>query len=207
MPGLNQSVSQWDGVSADSLRVALEHVTDCIEQSLAAQILILPLELKSSSSLCLVMTTQSAYRLPVARVFSETLASKPQLSADLEERVSTTVQEAVMNAVFHGSLKIGSHLRDTLNSLIEVHAQIESQLQQELVALSPIEIEAIWSHDLVQVTVRDSGDGYAPSIEHKQLEDNVLPLSLGYSPQARLQQHRHRQLRRERHHASGIVPA
>jgi anti-sigma regulatory factor (Ser/Thr protein kinase) len=83
------------------------------------------------------------------------------------------VQEALMNAVLHGNLRIDPHLRDNLQGLLEAQEAIESKLNAPEVARSMIRMEAIWNASSLNVVIQDSGDGYDETVTHEGTEDGA----------------------------------
>ena len=153
-------VTRWDGVSAVTLSEALAPpAVQCIEADLAIRNVRLLTVRKSPECLSLTVTTRSAYKTFINRVFTNAIADRMHCSSDLRERVSTAVQEALMNAVLHGSLQIEPHLRNDFQSLLIVHEQIEAQLALERVAHSMIRVQALWSSTSLHILIRDEGEG------------------------------------------------
>jgi anti-sigma regulatory factor (Ser/Thr protein kinase) len=156
-------LSCWDGASEDSLARALSMaVTECMEVALIdgnqySRLLFRP---RANGCLRLALTTRSAYRHQVARVFVGALALRIDLSGDLRDRVHTAIQEAMMNSVLHGNLAIDSGLRDSLDGLETSHQTIERLLTSPQIARSMIRVEAIWNASMLYVLVRDSGAGF-----------------------------------------------
>jgi anti-sigma regulatory factor (Ser/Thr protein kinase) len=152
-------VTCWDGVSAESLAQALHApAVSCIEAGVLGP---RPGRRSASSErLGLRVTARSVYRLPVARVFAAALGARLNLSTDLQERVHTALQEALMNAMLHGNLGLEPGLRDNLRSLAASHEIIEARFTFGQIALSMIRVEATWNARLLRVAVRDSGDGF-----------------------------------------------
>lgn len=156
--------SRWDGESDRTLLQALQMpVTNCVEQGLKEDELVAPDEESLVEELALTVKTLSAYRIPIVRVFVETMAGRTKLQPELAERVHTAIQEALMNAVLHGNLRIDSSLRGSLDDLIAMHEAIEVRLSSPEVSCTPVRVEAKWNERVIHVVVRDSGDGYAPA--------------------------------------------
>jgi anti-sigma regulatory factor (Ser/Thr protein kinase) len=88
------------------------------------------------------------------------MESGMELSEDLRERIYSAVQEAFMNAVFHGNLKVDPHLRDSLEGLQAAQEAIEAKLASPQVARAVIRMEGIWNASTLHVVIRDSGEGY-----------------------------------------------
>jgi hypothetical protein len=164
------AVTCWDGVSESSLAQALSlPVTECMEVALIDGNQYSQLSFRSRIDGCLrlAVTTRSAYRHQVVKVFVSALAVRMELSRELRERIHTAVQEAMMNAVLHGNLAINSELRDSLEGLTTSHQAIELLLTSPQIARSMIRVEAIWNSSMLYVLVRDSGAGF---------KKNELPL-------------------------------
>jgi len=156
----------WDGVSESSLARALSPpVTECMEVALidGNQYSQLSFRARTDGCLRLAVTTRSAYRHHVVKVFVGAMAVRMDLSRDLVERIHTAVQEAMMNSVLHGNLAINSGLRDSLEGLATAHQSIEALLTSPQIARSMIRVEAIWNSSMLYVVVRDSGGGFKRS--------------------------------------------
>jgi anti-sigma regulatory factor (Ser/Thr protein kinase) len=154
-------LTRWDGVSEATLTLALSQpATRCVEVDLVQQYQQRPLHQAEPRSLGLAVTTKSAYRHPVARAFITALARRTPLSEELHDRIYTAVQEALMNAVMHGNLKIDSGARDSLDNLSATHDAIEAMLASPQIARGMIRVEAIWGPAMLHVLVHDSGHGF-----------------------------------------------
>jgi anti-sigma regulatory factor (Ser/Thr protein kinase) len=156
-----RDVACWDGVSERSLAFALiPPTTDCVEVDLADRRSGRAVRKMSCGRLGLTVTTRSAYRHSVAKAFVEAIAARLSFPRDLRERIHTAVQEAVMNAMLHGNLELGSGLRDSLEGLAASHELIEALLELPEVARSTIRVDAIWNPTMLYVLIRDSGRGF-----------------------------------------------
>lgn len=156
----------WDGVSESSLAQALSlPVTECMEVALidGNEYSRLLFRARTDGCLRLAVTTRSAYRHQVVKVFVGALAIRMDLSRDLRERIHTAVQEAMINSVLHGNLGLSSESRDTLEGLETSHQKIEVLLTSPQIARSMIRVEAIWNSTMLYVLVRDSGAGFKRS--------------------------------------------
>ena len=168
----------WDGVSVSSLTLALSPpVTECVEIDLLDQYNKSVHGQRILGHLSLMVTTKSAYRQPVGKAFVEAMAIRTPMPEDLRERIYTAIQEAMMNAVLHGNLKIGSGARDSLEGLMQTHELIERMLAVPEEARGAIRVDAIWNSKVLHVLIRDSGDGFAkaelPSSEDIEAEGQI----------------------------------
>jgi anti-sigma regulatory factor (Ser/Thr protein kinase) len=155
----------WDGVSESSLGRALrEPAIECVEAELTELGVRRTRQSATRPRLSLTMTTRSAYRHPVTKVFTEAMQARLHFSRDLHERFHTALQEAVMNAMIHGNLGLDSRLRDGLAGLAASHAVIESLLARPAVACRAIRVDAIWNTTMLSVMVRDDGSGFARNV-------------------------------------------
>jgi anti-sigma regulatory factor (Ser/Thr protein kinase) len=154
-------LTYWDGASNNSLMSALSPpTTQCVETGLANEGHIRQPRQRIVGHLSLLVTTKSAYRHPISRAFVEAIESRTALSHDLHDRIYTATQEAVMNAVLHGNLRIEGGLRDNLDHFVEFHESIERKLALPEIAGGLIRVDALWNSKMFYVVIRDSGDGY-----------------------------------------------
>ena len=155
----------WDGLSEETLEAALSPpAAGCIEVDLIDECdKHVVFTQDAPGRLALVVTTRSAYRHLIVRAFIGAVARRTPLSEDLRVRIYSAAQEALMNAIFHGNLKIDPHLRDSLDGLLAAQKAIEIKLTSPQVARAMIRLEAIWDASTVHVVIRDSGEGYDSS--------------------------------------------
>src|ERR1700749_579085 len=103
------SFVRWDGLCSESLGEALKLPTvECVEREIFESLSAARRAPQAAASLALVVTTLSAYRVPVTRAFIGALSERIPMSPDLSERIQVALQEAVTNAVLHGNLKVKS---------------------------------------------------------------------------------------------------
>lgn len=157
------SVVCWDAASEESLRAALSMpTTQCVETGLSSegQHDLTDLE-DEAGHLSLIVSTRSAYRHPIVKTFLTALEERAPVSEDLRIRIYSAVQEALMNAVLHGNLRLDSKLRNSLDGLAEAEEQIDAKLRMPEIGQKMIRLDAAWNRTILQVTVHDSGIGYA----------------------------------------------
>ena len=160
---VNETLTCWDGVSESSLAGALSlRVTECMEVALidGNQYNQLSFRPRAAGCLRLAVTTRSAYRHKIVRVFVAALAMRTELSRSLRERIRTAVQEAVINAMLHGNLAMSSEGFSGLESMAASHEIIEGLLTSPQIARSLIRVEAVWNSAILNVLVHDSGTGF-----------------------------------------------
>ena len=76
-------------------------------------------------------------------------------------RVGIAVEEALLNALYHGNLEVSSDLKETDPNLFEETAQQRSQ--EEPYHSRRIFIDALISRESARITIRDEGPGFDPS--------------------------------------------
>ena len=173
------AVSCWDGKSEETLSEALSPpATTCVEADLIDECGDdLVITESAPGHLVLVVTTRSAYRHSIVKSFLAAMESRTDVSEDLRERIYSSVQEALMNAVFHGNLRIDPHLRDSLEGLLAAQEAIETKLTSPEIARAMIRVEAIWNATTFNVVIQDSGEGYdaakMPECKADRPEDNA----------------------------------
>jgi anti-sigma regulatory factor (Ser/Thr protein kinase) len=169
------SVSSWNGVSEETLQAALaQPVRQCIEADLIGRCSGGSKdEQLSGDGLSLIVTTRSAYRHSIVKTFVEALRRRLPLTEDLRIRIYSAVQEALMNAVLHGNLRIDGALRGSLDGLVAAQAIIEARLEAPEIGGAMIRLDAAWTASEVEITVGDSGDGYDYSGVRPAAEDSA----------------------------------
>jgi len=155
-------VSLWDGASAQSLAHAMQPpVVYCVEQGLPDALLQVG---GLFHSLGLAITTRAAFRLPVANAFIDAVGQRLHLGADLRVRMLTVLHEAVMNAVLHGNLGLGSSLRDSFAHMARLQRIIERRLADTGRGGRIVFVEASWTASMLHFLVRDRGEGFVKEV-------------------------------------------
>jgi len=158
----------WDGASEQTLAAALlPPVVECTETGLASVGGSRGPWAGSRSRLGLLVSTATAYRLQLAKVFAIALRDRLHCSPDLHERIHTALHEAVANAILHGNLKLDSALRDGLPGLAIAHALAQARLASLPPAQGRVRIVARWRRIVLVIEVRDGGGGF----RHSELTD------------------------------------
>ncbi|CCD96907.1 conserved hypothetical protein [Bradyrhizobium sp. ORS 375] len=174
-PESGPRVTCWDGTSEATLEAALEPpATQCIEVGLAEKCKEDLDQAVEPGHLSLVVTTRSAYKHCIVKVFIHAMEHRTALTEDLRVRIYSAVQEALMNAVLHGNLRIDPDTRGSLDGLVAAHDAIESKLKSSDVAQAPIRMDALWDASQLRVLVHDSGVGYEPkAVQSRAGEDSM----------------------------------
>ena len=155
-------ISLWDGASQQSLARALEPpVVHCVEQGLPDALLDLG---GLFHSLGLAITTRAAFRLPIANPFIDAVDQRLHLGDDLRVRMLTVLHEAVMNAVLHGNLGLGSSLRDNFAQMARLQRIIERRLRDTALGGRRVFVEASWTASMLHLLVGDCGEGFVKDV-------------------------------------------
>jgi len=163
--GADPIVANWDGLSEESLILALEPpATECVETGLLGRWGRWRDGDGSAPGLGLTITARSAYRFRVAAVYVDALSRRLRLSQDLCERVRTALQEAVVNAVVHGNLGLPAGRRDNLQEIAEWQHTVETLLALDRSGQSAIRIVARWTPAMLDIAIRDSGSGFESGV-------------------------------------------
>lgn len=160
--GDRQPRSLWDGASAQSLAHAMEPpAVYCVERGLPDALL------EAGGlfhSLGLAVTTRTAFRLPVANAFVDAVGQRLPLGDDLRVRMLTVLHEAVLNAVLHGNLGLGSSLRDNFAQMARLQRIIERRLGDTALGARRVVVEASWTASMLHLLVRDCGEGFVRDV-------------------------------------------
>jgi anti-sigma regulatory factor (Ser/Thr protein kinase) len=87
-------------------------------------------------------------------------------------RVCVALREALINAMHHGNLEVGSELREHRD--IDYHTLVEKRRFQEPYRRRRVYVRAAISYRKAEFTVRDEGPGFDPS----SLPDPTDPTNL-----------------------------
>lgn len=155
-------LSIWDGASEQSLALALKRpVIRCLEQGVQEH----PSDNQlRDDMLVLDMTTRSALRLNVTKVFLDALGERLHLPVDLWLRILTVANEFVMNAVLHGNLELDSSLRQSFDGMMKLQEIIETRLADRSIAARAVRLEVCWTSGMIYLLVGDSGRGFDWSV-------------------------------------------
>jgi CheY-like chemotaxis protein/anti-sigma regulatory factor (Ser/Thr protein kinase) len=98
---------------------------------------------------------------PLVNYFKESVARIGLLDNTELIRITVALREALMNAVIHGNLEIGSEMRDT--DLDAYYRLIEARRTQLPYAKRRVHIHAVESAEQVRYVIRDEGPGFDPA--------------------------------------------
>jgi anti-sigma regulatory factor (Ser/Thr protein kinase) len=160
--GLPTAPSVWDGRSEDTLALTLAPpASECIEAGLEIGPAIRRRAWAGRRRLVVTISARAAYRLPISRIFVAALAQRMPLSEDMNQRVRTALQEALINAIVHGNLGMGSGERNTVQAMAAWQEAVEHRLENAPGGRAAIRIAARWSATILYVEIEDSGAGFS----------------------------------------------
>jgi len=107
------------------------------------------------------MTTATAYRLPLAMLFTESLFTQGLIAEAAKGGILLALQEAVANSVVHGNLELHSPRR-AFENMRAYWAEIRNRLADPIKANRLVTLDARVRDSLIVVTVTDQGRGYNP---------------------------------------------
>lgn len=107
------------------------------------------------------MSSRAASADGVSRAVTFGISRHISIAKDVGERVQTALQEAVVNAVAHGNLALSSQMRRDLPGCEQFEKMVAERLKVPDFASLPLAISVTARRDAIDVSVRDSGAGYA----------------------------------------------
>ncbi len=112
----------------------------------------------------LSLTAHSAFTQPVADLFSSCLAERHRLTLSLQEDIKTCLQEAIMNAVIHGSLGIASpdsvQKNFSVNSFQDYMEKVSEKINDNTLGLKRISVYSWSTENHMTICVADQGRGF-----------------------------------------------
>lgn len=122
----------------------------------------------------LSLTTQTAFKQPVAEFFTAHLARQRSMSQDLKDNVRTCLQEAVLNAIIHGNLDIGHEQPSQFSHYLE---KISRSVQDNALGLKRVSIFCWLTDHHITICVADQGSGF--DIRTQPEEGDEVPYGRG----------------------------
>jgi anti-sigma regulatory factor (Ser/Thr protein kinase) len=115
---------------------------------------------KPAEALALSVTTATAARHAVARLFKDALARALPPSIPAEDVAEFCITELVTNAIIHGNLAIGNGGYADAQGLGDFAAEVDARLENAAFAARRLTICATWDSGRLCVAVTDEGDGF-----------------------------------------------
>lgn len=144
----------------DAIAAALAGPDACfIEPSLEADP---EIRNRVASGLFVAVTARKAVDVDLAFLFSQALANRLGLEPAKAETMASALQEAIANAVMHGSLEMSGMSRESLEAFVKFSETMEARLADPVHGGRPVELSARWTDAAIEVTIRDRGPGYLP---------------------------------------------
>jgi len=106
----------------------------------------------------------------MARKFCEGIRAHTDVSSINLTTIELSLQEAIINAVVHGNLGLGSAYKETADDLTRYHQVIRDRLATDPAARKLIDVIAWWDDAHLSIAVGDQGDGYATVERRKQTD-------------------------------------
>lgn len=110
----------------------------------------------------LVMRSRTAHAYPLAAAFVAALRARAGLLDRLAETIELALHEAVVNAVLHGNLGLGSEGRSTPEGFASFCEQVAAALDDPCRGGRLVDVAACWSDRCVLLAVADQGAGFDP---------------------------------------------
>jgi len=123
----------------------------------------------------LCVSTISCYTSNLAHIFANEIDSRFLLNGKKIMDITTCMQEAIMNSMFHGNLKMQSDFR-TVKGLYAYQEEVKKRLILDYYRFSNINICAFNNGDSIKISISDDGDGFSiPTYK----EEDTLPNGRG----------------------------
>lgn len=117
---------------------------------------------QDAGGLFVAATARTVVAVDLAHVFSQALAARLGLELERAEALASALQEALANAVIHGSLEMSGLSRESLEAFQNFSETMDRRLADPAHGGRPVEVAARWDDALIEVLVADRGSGYLP---------------------------------------------
>lgn len=152
---------------------------------------------RRSPGLCVVVRTDTAFRLPLAAIVLDAVRRHADVDGAQCDSIELALHEAVANAVMHGNLEIDNNGRDGVAHYTGFCCDIDNRLNDPRVAGRSVTINAWWTNHRLWFAVGDEGSGFtghadAPALE--QLHGRGMLLMRELAQSVRWNQRRRRMI-------------
>ena len=117
----------------------------------------------AGNSLYISLSTRTAWSLDTAAAVADGLIARAMMPDYLRHDVELSLHEAVINAVLHGNLGLGSTLVDDPAAFDTFCRRLTQTLELPERACKRVEVEAWRTDTQIWVRISDQGDGYDPA--------------------------------------------
>lgn len=122
--------------------------------------------------LMLSLTTATAYGIEVARALCDAIQARVPMEEKLRQVMELALHEALVNAMVHGNLEIGSLSKDSLDDFIQFCQTIEMRLGDTAYGRRRVTTVVTWDDATIDVTITDEGPGYDAAILDQPIDLN-----------------------------------
>jgi|GEM_PF-2377653 len=128
------------------------------------------------NSLVVSLPGQIIMESGMARKFCEGIRAHTDVSSINLTTIELSLQEAIINAVVHGNLGLGSAYKETADDLTHYHQMIRDRLANDPQARKPIDVIGWWDDRHLAIAVGDQGAGYE-TVERRKQKDAGSPVT------------------------------
>jgi len=120
------------------------------------------------NSLVVSLPGQVIMESGMARKFCEGIRAHIDVATINLTTIELSLQEAIINAVVHGNLGLGSAYKESADDLRHYHRLIRDRLETDPAARKRIDVIGWWDDDHLSIAVGDQGNGYDTIERRKQ---------------------------------------
>ncbi|MBI4966901.1 MAG: ATP-binding protein [Rhodospirillales bacterium] len=148
---------------AAGLAKALEPPTTLVVEEGLADTDTRPTEIRPPSSLGLVLSARTVFGLDVVSLFLNAIATRHPPARTRGHDLEVALQEALANAVIHGSLEVSSALREDPDRFALYCQLVDERLVDPHFGGRAVAVRAEWDQTGLRLSVEDQGGGYDPA--------------------------------------------
>lgn len=126
---------------------------------------------KLEKTLGFILTCPIIYACDVAKIFTQALHRRLDLSSNRQEKIHLALHEALVNGLIHGNLQISSDLRQSAREFVEYSRILNERLKDPAYAKKSVSIWATWDNQKLEIKIRDEGAGYTVDSTMKRRVD------------------------------------
>ncbi|MEO5337630.1 MAG: ATP-binding protein [Magnetospirillum sp. WYHS-4] len=115
---------------------------------------------RAAGGMALAVTAHQAIGSDLAFVFTSALARRLGLAAERTDAIATALQEALANAVMHGSLEMSGFSRESTDAFLHFSETATARLADPAFGGRAVVVAARWTAADIEIAVLDRGRGY-----------------------------------------------
>lgn len=111
-----------------------------------------------------LLSNETVYYKDAAKTFVNSLIRRGIFNKEAKDVIRISLHEAMVNALIHGNLELGSKNRNTAYNLEKYFLEVENRIKANSYKARGIEIITTWDDKSLKIRIINDGDGFQESV-------------------------------------------